>query len=85
MERDSKEDNSLFFLLKIIQPKDINRIAYNIISDVMIHEQRSCNRCGYEWEGRLQRTPKTCPQCRSPYWNKVRIINNKPEPLMFEV
>jgi len=34
----------------------------------------SCNRCKYEWVGKLK-TPKTCanPKCRTPYWNKPRI------------
>lgn len=43
----------------------------------------TCNRCGHTWNSRPTRldiTPilsKTCPQCKSPYWDKdrVRAIN----------
>ena len=38
-------------------------------------DQLECLRCGYKWfprvshDGRVDE-PKTCPKCRSPYWNK---------------
>lgn len=31
-----------------------------------------CLRCGHTWIPRQQKEPKTCPKCRSPYWNKHR-------------
>jgi len=31
-----------------------------------------CLRCGHEWPSRLERLPKQCPKCRSPYWNKPK-------------
>ena len=42
-----------------------------IESELYVH---SCNRCKYEWVGRLK-TPKTCAnsKCRTPYWNKPCI------------
>jgi hypothetical protein len=33
-----------------------------------------CERCDYEWIPRANGDgePKTCPKCRSPYWNRPR-------------
>ncbi|MFH1752351.1 MAG: hypothetical protein ABH821_05445 [archaeon] len=31
-----------------------------------------CNRCNYEWFPRGKEKPKTCPKCRSPYWDSER-------------
>src|SRR5690606_11438753 len=33
---------------------------------------RRCLRCGHEWSQRTGTQPKTCPRCRSPYWNRQR-------------
>ena len=30
-----------------------------------------CKRCGHRWLIRVK-DPKTCPKCKSPYWNKER-------------
>lgn len=30
-----------------------------------------CERCGYVWIPRKE-SPKNCPNCISPYWNKPR-------------
>ena len=41
-------------------------------------ETRICNRCGHEWGLRYKKSneektePKTCPKCKSPYWDKER-------------
>jgi DNA-directed RNA polymerase subunit RPC12/RpoP len=32
----------------------------------------NCLRCKHEWAGRLDRAPKVCPKCKSPYWNKPK-------------
>lgn len=30
-----------------------------------------CKRCGYQWMPKTEnRKPKTCPGCKSPYWEK---------------
>jgi hypothetical protein len=34
----------------------------------------TCKRCSHEWIRRRPDLPKTCPKCKSPYWNKPRII-----------
>jgi len=34
---------------------------------VTIHKL-TCERCGHSWVPRVQ-TVKTCPNCRSPYWD----------------
>lgn len=31
-----------------------------------------CFRCYHNWKKRKTKTPKTCPKCNSPYWNKPR-------------
>lgn len=31
-----------------------------------------CLRCGHEWMPRKKKTPKMCPKCNSPYWNRRR-------------
>lgn len=32
----------------------------------------NCNRCHHTWMPNSEKMPKTCPHCRSPYWNKKR-------------
>jgi len=32
----------------------------------------TCLRCGRKWFPRNPDTPKHCPKCNSPYWNKPR-------------
>lgn len=32
---------------------------------------RDCKRCGHEWAGRRKEI-KTCPKCKSPYWDRER-------------
>ena len=31
-----------------------------------------CKRCGHKWIPRNPKTPKVCPKCNSPYWDKDR-------------
>ena len=31
-----------------------------------------CLRCGHDWASRMDRLPKVCPKCKSPYWNKPK-------------
>jgi hypothetical protein len=32
-----------------------------------------CERCGHEWMPRdRDATPKVCPKCKSPYWDRPR-------------
>ena len=31
-----------------------------------------CERCGHIWAPRDKETPKVCPKCKSPYWNRPR-------------
>jgi ribosomal protein L37E len=42
--------------------------------------QRTCNRCGYTWISYTKK-PKTCPECRSPYWNKERKMSTSAYPV----
>lgn len=39
---------------------------------------QKCSRCDYWWKSYIK-TPKICPQCHSPYWNKERVLNIKEE------
>jgi len=36
-----------------------------------------CSRCGHEWYPRGTEQPKTCPKCRSPYWDSPRKNKKK--------
>ncbi len=36
-------------------------------------EQLTCNRCHYVWSPATLKTPKSCPGCKSPLWNKERV------------
>lgn len=33
-----------------------------------------CERCNHTWTPRDEEEPVVCPKCKSPYWNKPRII-----------
>ena len=32
----------------------------------------TCTRCQHHWLPRIETTPKRCPNCKSPYWNKKK-------------
>jgi len=32
----------------------------------------NCLRCDHKWASRLERLPKVCPKCKSPYWNSKK-------------
>ncbi len=34
--------------------------------------KNKCKRCEYEWTSELER-PKTCPRCKSYYWDKEKV------------
>jgi hypothetical protein len=39
-----------------------------------------CSRCGHRWFPRENaEPPTTCPKCKSPYWNRPRRSDVKPE------
>ena len=42
-------------------------------SDLWLHV---CNRCHRKWTSTIQK-PGTCAKCRSPYWNKPRVMKYK--------
>ena len=44
---------------------------------VMINVYK-CLRCEHEWAGRLNREPKVCPKCKSPYWNTPKVKQSGP-------
>jgi rubrerythrin len=31
-----------------------------------------CERCSHEWIPRGKLTPKICPKCKTPYWDRPR-------------
>jgi len=37
----------------------------------------TCTRCTHSWTPRRTQSPKVCPECKSPYWNKKRRIEIK--------
>jgi len=40
-----------------------------------------CSRCGYVWIPRQEDAPKTCPKCRSPYYDRPR---RQPKPVDYD-
>ena len=50
-------------------------MAYVLIEGYM------CERCGYRWGARngtgsrAKNDPRTCPKCKTPYWNKPRRLS----------
>lgn len=32
---------------------------------------RECKKCGYQWPGRGEKKPKTCPKCKSLTWDTL--------------
>lgn len=56
----------------------------NLRCDVIVEKMKcesltnKCNRCGYEWISRTMRIPKSCPRCKSYYWNRERRKIAKP-------
>ena len=48
---------------------------------ITIHK---CLRCGHEWPSRLEKLPKQCPKCRSPYWNKPKVKQSGPRRTVIE-
>ena len=34
-----------------------------------------CSRCGYEWTCSKDIPPFTCSKCKTPYWNRERMIS----------
>jgi len=33
-----------------------------------------CARCGHEWVPRKNETPRVCPKCKSPFWDRERSL-----------
>ena len=42
-------------------------------------EKLKCKRCEHEWVKRTK-TPVCCPRCKSPYWNKDKLLKIKQGP-----
>lgn len=36
-----------------------------------------CKRCSYQWRERKSNPPVQCPKCKSPYWDKERVNENR--------
>jgi len=45
-----------------------NLSQYIIIGNMSLPRYR-CKRCGHEWIPRMA-SPRVCPKCKSPYWEK---------------
>ena len=46
------------------------------MSEVQI-SHLTCKRCGHRWAPR-KADVRTCPRCKSPYWDKERNVISKP-------
>ena len=38
-----------------------------------LQKKAKCGRCDYEWELLRNRYPANCPNCKSQYYNKMRV------------
>ncbi len=38
-----------------------------------------CKRCDHDWASRLDK-PMICPKCKSPYWDKDKIVRDDQNP-----
>jgi len=54
---------------------DIHTVGH--IIDLGLKHQLRCRRCEHEWFCRSNSAPKYCPQCNSPYWDKLRKADNQ--------
>jgi DNA-directed RNA polymerase subunit RPC12/RpoP len=34
----------------------------------------TCLRCKHKWVPKTDKKPKVCPKCKSPYWDRKRIV-----------
>jgi len=49
-----------------------NKNLQNAGANVYIKGHK-CYRCGHEWKpNNMQKLPKVCPKCKSPYWDKPK-------------
>lgn len=39
----------------------------------------TCERCNHSWIPRSEEYPRTCPKCRSPYWDKPKKSDDPSE------
>ena len=59
--------------------KGIDIIYTSVYNNSMAIEKQKCLRCGAEWYPRQPEPPKTCPKCRTPYWNKPKWKQSGPK------
>ncbi len=66
------------------QIKVTNLDPESFTQTLVIAYKCACNRCGYTWYVFSDVPPSTCarPECRSPYWNKLRTRNLSPKRMM---
>lgn len=38
-----------------------------------------CIRCGHTWPPRTEKLPRVCPKCKSPYWDRPRVLKKAVE------
>lgn len=41
-------------------------------------QELECLRCGHKWVPRVRKV-RTCPSCRSPYWDTPKLMDNGPQ------
>jgi predicted Zn-ribbon and HTH transcriptional regulator len=42
---------------------------------VPVGTKLECKRCPHKWTQRGHDPPTQCPKCKSPYWNRIRIVD----------
>lgn len=46
-------------------------------SEIVRVLRHSCYRCGHRWMPRSKQHPVSCPKCKSPYWDKPKLVTGK--------
>ena len=60
---------------------EVDRHILGMVINDGLSRRLYCRRCNHKWICRGDTSPKFCPLCNSPYWNKPRnrLAINSPE------
>lgn len=57
--------------------QEIEDRSYRAVSNVQVF-RCECQRCGHVWHTLQQTRPRTCSNCRSPWWDRAKTVNVAP-------
>jgi len=63
-------------------------VKYQLVNSIFMRVKLDgfrCERCGHQWIPReAGDTPKVCPKCKNPYWDRPRRVEGKPKDISFK-